>query len=67
LTTDGTAFTFSVDSIEKQVDDFVCATIETVALKHRNPAAWEKIRKNAAGARFGWKTAADRYVQALYR
>lgn len=60
-------FTFSGDTIEKQVDDFVCATLETVALKRRNPAAWEKIRKNAAATRFRWKEAADRYVQELYR
>ena len=60
-------FTFSGDTLEKQVDDFVCATLEAVALKRRNPAAWEKIRKNSAATRFRWKEAAERYVQELYR
>jgi glycogen synthase len=60
-------FTFSGDTLEKQADGFVRATLEAVALKRQNPAAWEKISKNAAATRFRWKEAADRYVQELYR
>jgi starch synthase len=55
-------FTFSGDTLEKQADGFVGATLEAVALKRQNPAAWGKIRKTAAATRFRWKEAADRYV-----
>lgn len=60
-------FTFSGDTVEKQAEGFVRATLEAVALKRQNPAAWGKIRKNAAATRFRWEETADRYVQELYR
>ncbi len=59
-------FTFGGATLEDQIGHFIKSTLEAVALKRENPAAWDKIRLNAAAARFTWEDAADRYVRELY-
>jgi starch synthase len=59
-------FSFSGATLEEQVDRFVRATLDAVALKREDPEAWTRIRENALATRFTWEEAADRYLQELY-
>lgn len=59
-------FAFSGATIEEQVDRFVNVTLEAVALKRGDPAAWTRICENARATRFTWEMTADRYLSELY-
>jgi starch synthase len=62
----GNGFCFSGGTVEAQVDRFVQTTLDAVALKRRDSAAWKKICEDAAATRFTWEAAAKRYVKELY-
>lgn len=59
-------FAFAGTTLQEQVDGFVQSTLAAVDMKRRKPAAWNKIRENAAATRFTWEDAAERYARDLY-
>jgi starch synthase len=59
-------FSFNGATLEEQVDRFVGTTLEAIALRRENPAAWQKILQNAAAVRFTWEETAERYLNQLY-
>jgi starch synthase len=59
-------FAFTGATLQQQVDNFVRATLDAVTMKREVPAAWEKIRQNAAATRFTWENTADRIIRELY-
>ena len=64
---DGTSgFTFSGATLGEQVDNFVETTSRAIRLKRADPAAWDRIRRAAAGTRFTWRETAEHYVRQLY-
>jgi starch synthase len=62
----GNGFSFSGGTVEAQVDRFVQTTLDAVALKRQDAAAWKQICEHAAAARFTWEGAAERYLKELY-
>ena len=59
-------FCFTGSTVAEQVDAFVKATLDAVALCRDHPDRWEKIRRRAAAARFCWKDSARQYIEKLY-
>jgi starch synthase len=59
-------FTFEGDSVPAQVDAMIQTLGRAIDLKRNDPAAWEKIRRNAASAAFDWDGSARRYIAQLY-
>lgn len=60
-------FVFGGESVAEQADNFVAACTRAVHCRIRRPAKWEKIRRQAAAARFTWNDAAAAYLKQLYR
>ncbi|MDI6766412.1 MAG: glycosyltransferase, partial [Bacteroidota bacterium] len=59
-------FTFSGQSIQEQVDNFIATTKKALNIYLNEKAQWEKIRIEAARSRFEWKTSAKKYIEVLY-
>ncbi len=59
-------FTFGGGTVEAQAGNFVAACLGAVELKQADPQKWERIRRNAADARFTWDEAAEQYLARLY-
>ncbi|MFO7706929.1 MAG: glycogen/starch synthase [Desulfobacterales bacterium] len=60
-------FVFGGGSVAEQAENFVLACRRAVDCRIGRPAAWEKIRRQAAQARFSWDDAAAAYLERLYR
>ncbi len=61
-----TGFTFGGDSVAAQVDGMLRTLDRAIDLKSEDPAAWDKIRHNAAAATFDWDESVRRYLAQLY-
>ena len=59
-------FTFTGETLDDQVEQFVRTTVRAAALKRTDQAAWRRICRQAAGERFTWQVAAENYVRQLY-
>ncbi|MGA6927613.1 MAG: glycogen/starch synthase [Desulfosarcina sp.] len=59
-------FAFDGVTIEAQVDGFVAATLDAVALKRGDSDAWRRICDNARKTRFTWAMTAQRTIDDLY-
>ncbi len=59
-------FSFSGQTLQEQVDNFVRTTAAAVALKQKDPGKWQIICERAAGSRFLWAHTARQYLEKLY-
>ncbi len=52
--------------IAAQVDGMIQTLRRAIDLQRDDPAAWAKIRQNAAAAAFDWDESVRRYLEQLY-
>jgi starch synthase len=62
-----TGFSFSGENPEARADSLVATLQRARKLFLEKPAAWRKMRKAAAAARFTWADSIDAYLKQLYR
>lgn len=60
-------FTFQGDTVEAQVDQMVNAFEKVLQIMEHEPETWQRIRNNAAAARFSWEATVNRYFEKLYQ
>ncbi len=60
-------FAFGGESVTEQADNFVSACARAAHCRLAGGGAWEKIKQQAAAARFSWNNAAVAYMEVLYR
>lgn len=60
-------FAFEGGSVTEQADNFVSACARAARCRLAEGGAWEKIKRQAAAARFSWDDAAAAYMERLYR
>ncbi len=60
-------FVFGGRTVAEQAANFVTACARAVHCRIRQPARWEKIRRQAAAARFSWDDTAAACLERLYR
>lgn len=66
--TDGeTGFTFAGNTLAEQVDNMTEAATKAIKMARRQPGRWDRIRRQAAAARFSWDDEVKRYIDLLYR
>ncbi|HEX5788477.1 MAG TPA: glycogen/starch synthase [Woeseiaceae bacterium] len=61
-----TGFVFEGGSPAEQAGNFVSRTSAALALRERDPARWDSIRRAAAAQRFDWSRAAKTYIREMY-
>ena len=61
-----TGFVFDGDTQADQAADFVECVDRALALRSDDPAAWQAMKKRAAGKRFDWASSAEQCVEKLY-
>ena len=59
-------FSFSGETLETQVDNFVRSAQKAVDIKRTDPDNWHRICENAAGSRYTWRETARKYIEELY-
>jgi starch synthase len=62
-----TGFSFSGENPAARADALVATLQRARELFFDKPAAWRKMRKAAAAARFSWADSVDAYLKQLYR
>ncbi|WP_373057105.1 glycogen synthase [Zunongwangia sp. H14] len=61
-----TGFSFTGDTIEDKIKEFVKVFSETVDLYFNDKKEWKKIAANAKKQKFTWKKSVDEYYKVLY-
>ncbi|MBI4548906.1 MAG: glycogen/starch synthase [Ignavibacteriae bacterium] len=59
-------FTFSGNSFQQVVDDFVQVTQKAIRIFLEDKCTWENIRMAAKKSRFTWESSARKYIDLLY-